>query len=224
MSTSYFKTSIGKKQVQGVAGLLLCGFLVVHLLGNLQLLVPDKGELFNAYAAKLASLGIGLYIAEAGLAAMFLIHLGIGIWLWLENRRARPMGYAVSARSGAGATTASRTMIWTGLAILIFLIVHLWMFKYSGFLAKPFGLYQVVMEELATPFWAIVYVAVFVLMGLHLSHAVQSAFQTLGLNHPRYTPAIKMMGSVFAWAIAAGYAALALWIFIKDFPGAGTFG
>jgi succinate dehydrogenase / fumarate reductase cytochrome b subunit len=61
-------------------------------------------------------------------------------------------------------------------------------------------------------------------MGLHLSHAVQSAFQTLGLNHPRYTPAIKMMGSVFAWAIAAGYAALALWIFIKDFPGAGTFG
>jgi succinate dehydrogenase / fumarate reductase cytochrome b subunit len=224
MSTSYFKTSIGKKQIQGVAGLLLCGFLVVHFLGNLQLLVPDQGELFNAYAAKLASLGIVLYIAEAGLAAMFLIHLGIGIWLWLENRRARPQGYAVSARSGAGATTASRTMIWTGLAIFVFLIVHLWMFKFSGFESMPFGLYQVVMEELAKPLWAIVYVAVFLLMGLHLSHAVQSAFQTLGLNHPKYTPAIKTLGSIFAWAIAAGYAGLAAWIFIKDAPGSGMFG
>ena len=70
---------------------------------------------------------------------------------WLENRRARPQGYAVSACSGAGATTASRTMIWTGLAIFVFLIVHLWMFKFSGFESMPFGLYQVVMEELAKP-------------------------------------------------------------------------
>jgi len=215
---SYLRTSIGKKQVQGVAGLLLCGFLVVHLLGNLQLLIDDRGAVFNAYAANLASLGVGLYFAEAGLSAVFLIHLGIGIWLWLENRRARPRGYAVSARSGAGATTASRTMIWTGIVILIFLIVHLWMFKFSGFEEKTFGLYQVVVEELATPFWAITYVAVFVLLGLHLSHAVQSAFQTLGLNHPRYTPVIKTIGSVFAWAIAAGYGALALWIFFKDVP------
>jgi succinate dehydrogenase / fumarate reductase cytochrome b subunit len=218
----YFSSSIGKKQVQGVAGLLLCGFLVAHLLGNFLLLKGD--EAFNAYADKLASLGIVLYVAEAGLAACFLIHLGFGILLWLENRRARPVGYAVDKRSGAGATTASRTMIYTGTVILVFLIIHLWMFKFSDFESKDLGLWQVVIEELNEPYWAIGYLVVFILLGLHLSHAVQSAFQTLGVNHPKYTPIIKGFGQVFAWVIAAAYAFLAIWAFFKDLPGAGMYG
>lgn len=224
---SYIQSSIGKKQIQGVAGLLLCGFLVTHLLGNLLLLAGDED--FNAYVEKLASFGIGLYAAEIGLASVFLIHIGFGIWVWLENRSARPVHYAVAAKSGgvesgAGATLASRTMVFTGIAIFVFLIIHLWMFKYSGFAEKEYGLYQVVMEELAKPYWAFGYVAVFVLLGLHLSHAVQSAFQTLGLVHPKYNPLIKGAGQVFAWAIAAGYAFLAVWAYIKDVPGTGMFG
>jgi succinate dehydrogenase / fumarate reductase cytochrome b subunit len=218
----YLCSSIGKKQVQGVAGLLLCGFLVAHLLGNFLLL--QGYETFNAYADKLASLGIVLYVAEAGLAAFFIIHLGVGILLWLENRRARPVGYAVNARSGDGATTASRTMIWTGFAVLVFLVLHLWMFKFSDFLSKDRGLWQVVIEELNKPLWAFGYVAVFVLLGLHLSHAVQSAFQTLGFKHPKYDPLIKGFGQLFAWTIAAGYAFLAIWAFLKDLPGAGMHG
>ena len=224
---SYIRSSIGKKQIQGVAGLLLCIFLVTHLLGNLLLL---KGhEAFNAYVDKLASFGVLLYLAEVGLAACFLIHLAVGIWVWLENRSARPVGYAVNARSGgvdsgAGATLASRTMVFTGIAILVFLVIHLWMFKYSGFEAKDYRLYQVVMEALARPLWAFGYVAFFVLLGLHLSHAVQSAFQTLGLNHPKYNPLIKAVSQTYAWVIAAGYALLALWAYIRDVPATGLFG
>jgi succinate dehydrogenase / fumarate reductase cytochrome b subunit len=218
----YLSSSIGKKQIQGIAGLLLCGFLVAHLIGNFLLLKGD--EAFNAYADQLASLGVALYAAEAGLAACFLIHLGFGILLWLENRRARPVGYAVVKRSGAGATTASRTMIWTGLIILVFLVLHLWMFKYSDFESKDLGLWQVVIEELTKPYWAAGYIAVFVLLGLHLSHAVQSAFQTLGFNHPKYTPFVKGIAQVYAWTVAAGYAFLAVWAFLKDLPGTGMHG
>jgi succinate dehydrogenase / fumarate reductase cytochrome b subunit len=181
-------------------------------------------ETFNAYADRLASFGILLYVAEAGLAALFVIHFGVGILIWLENKKARPVGYARDTRSGAGATIASRTMIYTGIAILVFLVVHLWMFKFSDFQSKDLGLWQVVIEELNKAYWVIGYVAVFVLLGLHLSHAVQSAFQTLGLNHPKYTPLIKGFGQVFAWAIAAGYAFLAVWAFFKDLPGTGMQG
>jgi succinate dehydrogenase / fumarate reductase cytochrome b subunit len=220
----YLKSSVGKKQIQGVAGLLLCGFLVTHLMGNLLLLKGEWGEAFNAYAAKLASFGMGLYVAEAGLAACFLIHIGLGILVALENRRARPVKYAVNARSGDGATTASRTMLYTGIVILVFLILHLWMFKFSDFESRDYGLWQVVIEELNKPHWAIGYLAVFVLLGLHLSHAVKSAFQTLGINHPKYNPIIKGFGQVFAWAIAAGYAFLAVWAFFQDLPGPGSTG
>ena len=216
---SYFKSSIGLKQIQGVAGLCLCGFLVAHLAGNFLLLKGDQA--FNAYADGLASLGFALYVAEAGLAAFFLGHLGLGIWLALDNRRARPEGYAYNARSGAGATNASRTMVYTGIAILVFLILHLWMFKFSDFHSRDLGLWEVVIEELRKPYWAIGYVAVFVLLGLHLSHAVQSAFQTVGIRHPKYTPIIKGAGQVFAWSIAAGYAFLAIWAFLQDVPGSG---
>jgi succinate dehydrogenase / fumarate reductase cytochrome b subunit len=219
---SYISSSIGKKQIQGVAGLLLCGFLVAHLLGNLLLLKGD--EAFNAYADKLASFGVVLYFAEAGLAALFLIHFGVGVLLWWENKRARPVGYARNTRSGEGATTASRTMIYTGIAILVFLILHLWMFKFSDFQSKDLGLWQVVIEELSIPYWAVGYVVVFVLLGLHLSHAVQSAFQTLGIKHPKYDPLIKGFGQVFAWAIATGYAFLAVWAFLADLPGTGING
>lgn len=218
----YFKSSVGKKQIQGIAGLLLCGFLVAHLLGNLLLLKGD--EVFNAYAAKLASFGVGLYFAEAGLAALFLIHLCLGLWVALENRAARPVKYAVSAKSGEGATIASRTMVYSGVAILIFLILHLWMFKFSDFQSREYGLWQVVIEELNKPYWAVGYLAVFVLLGLHLSHAVKSGFQTLGLNHPKYNPAIQAGGQAFAWLIAAGYAFLAIWAFFYDLPGTGMGG
>lgn len=224
---AYITSTIGKKQIQAVAGLLLCGFLVTHLLGNLLLLKGD--ETFNAYVARLASFGFALYVAEVGLAACFLIHLAFGTWVWLENRRARPISYQMKEKSGgvasgAGATLSSRTMVFTGFAILVFLILHVWMFKFSDFESKPFGLYQVVLEDLAHPFWAFGYVAAFALLGLHLNHGVQSAFQTLGINHPKYTPIIKGAGWIVAWALAAGYAFLAIWAFAKDAPASGMFG
>jgi len=126
-------SSLGKKIIMGFSGLLLCGFIVVHLIGNLTLLLPDKDP-FNKYANFLtAELGNIIYIAEFLLASIFLIHLLYGIFVTVDNRRARPQRYAVvkDAKHTSKKSFASRSMIYTGFVIIVFLIWHLLHFKFG---------------------------------------------------------------------------------------------
>lgn len=200
----FLESSIGKKILVAAAGMLLCGFLVTHLLGNLLMFVG--GDIFNRYAETLTSNPL-LPLAEAGLVGLFLIHIVLSVRAVLANRAARPEGYQVYTSKGAR-TPGSATMALTGTVILAFVIIHVATFKYQLGGPKGIDLFAHVLGWFANPWYAIFYVLAMGAVGLHLSHGVQSAMQTFGLNHTRYTPLIRKAGLAFAFVIFAGFASL----------------
>lgn len=191
-----------------LAGLLLCGFLVAHLAGNLFLVAGEPA--FNGYAEALEENPL-LPIAEIGLAAIFLLHIVMSLIARYQNAQARPVGYVMQKAKG-GRTPGSRTMIISGLLVLLFLIIHLKTFRFAE---EPESLYKLVMAAFKNPLYSGFYVLAMGGLALHLSHGVQSAFQTFGLNHPRYTPLIKKAGLAFALVICGGFAALPIWALLK---------
>ncbi len=211
----YLCSSIGKKQLMGVTAFLLIGFLKAHLLGNFLLLLGPAA--FNEYGHKLMSLGPLLIIAEIILLAIFLTHLVLAISLVWQNRKARPVKYYSKQRTGRGATFASNTMPYTGIVILIFICLHLWCFKYGtyyefdldGIIVRD--LYRTVIEYFANPFYTAWYVLAMIAMGIHLSHGVQSAFQSVGFRHARYTPLIKKLGCALSLFLTVGFSGLSIY-------------
>ncbi len=213
----FLESSIGKKIMVAAAGLLLCGFLITHLLGNLLMFVG--GDAFNKYAEALEHNPL-LPIAEIGLVALFVVHIILAYRATYLNRAARPEGYQVYKGKGAR-TPGSRTMAITGTLVLAFVIIHVATFKYDvgGFkgMAGEEGLFAHVLGWFANPWYAAFYVLAVGGVGLHLSHGVQSAIQTFGLNHPRYTPLIKKAGLAFAGLIFLGFASFPVYFgFIKN--------
>jgi succinate dehydrogenase / fumarate reductase cytochrome b subunit len=207
----FFTSSIGRKVVVGLAGLLLCGFLVTHLAGNLFLFVGEGA--FNHYAETLEKNPL-LPIAEIGLVALFVIHILVSLRLRYENRKARPVAYAESASKG-GRSAGSRSMTWTALLVLAFLLVHIKTFKFGD---DAQGLYRLVMTWFTNPLYVGFYVLALLGLGLHVSHGIQSAFQTLGLNHPRYTPLIRKAGMAFAILVCGGFMSIPIWAFMTGGP------
>jgi succinate dehydrogenase / fumarate reductase cytochrome b subunit len=211
--------SIGKKYVMGWTGLLWSLFLVVHLAGNIAIFVG--AEALNAYAHKLASLGPLLYIAEIGLAVLFLLHAGLAIWVTLENSASRPEPYGLS-RSKGGKTLASSTMIWTGLFVVVFLIVHLVTIKFAAhrdFVLKGETVPDIHHTTLAlfqSPFYAIFYCVGVCLLGLHVSHGLHSSVRTIGLHGKTFTPKIEKIAIAFGWIVALGYASFPVWAILSE--------
>ena len=202
-----FHSSIGKKFFVAAAGLLLCGFLVAHLYGNLQMYAGEGA--FNHYAETLEQNPL-LPAAEIGLAALFLLHIAVSMTLKYQNRQARPVPYAMQEAKG-GRTPGSRTMIISGITVLAFLIIHLKSFRFGE---DPNGLFKLVMSSFKNPLYSGFYVLAMGALSLHLSHGFQSAFQTLGVNHPKYTPLIKKAGLAFALIICAGFASIPIWAYL----------
>lgn len=217
-------TTVAKKILMALTGLSLVIFVCVHLAGNLLLYVGPGA--FNTYAHKLMSLGGLLYVAEAILAAFFLVHIGTGIWITLANWRARPDSYEVNVGQGhqSRMNISSKTMIWTGLAIAVFTVVHLINFKYGpgieeGYTAVLDGetvrdLYRLVAESFMKEVYVIPYVLCMALFGYHIRHGFWSAFQSLGVNHPRYTPVIYGIGVLAAIILAVGFLLIPIWFYI----------
>jgi succinate dehydrogenase / fumarate reductase cytochrome b subunit len=197
-------SSIGRKFSVAVAGLLLCGFLVFHLAGNL-ILFAGPGP-FNRFAETLDKNPL-IPVAEIGLAVLFILHMVVALILRWRNARARPVGY-VDYESKGGRTLGSRTMTVSALILLAFLIIHLKDFRFGD---DSNGHFQMVIGAFQNKVYASFYVLAMIALGLHLSHGFQSAFQTLGINHPRYTPLIKKTGVLFAVVIAGGFAVLPIW-------------
>lgn len=203
----FLTSSIGKKLQVALAGLFLCLFLVTHLAGNLLLWAgPDA---FNHYAKFLESQAL-LPVAEFGLLFLFLLHIITALWVRWENRKARPIGYQSHAWAG-GRTVSSASMLYTGLIVLVFVIIHV---KTMKFESAGNSLYEHVLDELKegpASAMAIFYLAAMLALGVHLSHGVQAAARTFGVDHPKFTPAIQRVGMAFALVIAAGFGAIAFW-------------
>jgi succinate dehydrogenase / fumarate reductase cytochrome b subunit len=198
-------SSIGRKIVMGLTGLLLVGFLVEHLHGNLKLLEDADGRAFDEYVAFLGGFGPLLVLAELGLAALFLVHIYLAFRLTLENLQARKQKYAIRNDRGA-VTLGSVTMFYSGALILGYLIKHLLDFRFHArFFEAPAAL---VKETLSQPWHGVVYIAVALVVGVHLSHGFKSAFQSIGVAHPRLYPVLERLGILVAVLFAVGFASI----------------
>jgi len=227
---TYLASSIGKKQVMGATGCCLVLFVLGHMIGNLQLLIPDPAEAqaaFNTYSYLLTKSKLLLYIAEAGLVVLFVTHLYLAITLKLQNYKARGTArYVVEARKGKK-QFPTFVMIWTGLAIAAFIVWHIITLRNGvhyhyinpdvadGIVVRDMWLTTV--HFLGNPLFAAFYLTIMLLLGFHMWHAISSAFQTMGINHQKWTPIIDKLAIVYCVVVATGFGVTAAgtWISIN---------
>ena len=208
---AFLFSSIGRKYLMGATGLFLCLFLVVHLIGNL-LLYAGSG-IYNEYAHKLHSNPEFLVLAEIVLYAALAVHISYGICLQFVNRSARQVRYAMQQSKrqdrvlSQAVPTPDKTMFLTGLVVLLFLAVHLSDFKFEfGWdvleSAEPAVKARLILSTLTR---SLIYFVGSVVLGVHVSHGLQSSFQSLGWNHPKYTPLIRCLSWLFGVVVAIGF-------------------
>jgi len=214
-----FSSSVGTKIVLAFTGLSLFGFLLVHLYGNLLAFLGPAT--YNEHAHALISNPL-IIPAEIGLLALFLIHVFKATANYLNNRGARPQGYGMKKWAGGASrkSVGSSTMIWTGLATLLFVAVHLRTFKYGpvytstgeGGTAER-DLYRLFIEVFQRPIWVVSYVVSMILLGLHLRHGISSSMQSLGIMPETRTAMVLRAGLVLAVVIAGLFAILPVVVF-----------
>jgi succinate dehydrogenase / fumarate reductase cytochrome b subunit len=219
-------TTVGKKVLTGFTGIAWILFIIAHLLGNLQLYKQDQGAAFNAYTKFLESQGTLLYIAEAGLVLTLLLHAAIGISIWLGKRRARPVDYVKYASAGepSAQNLSSRTMIFTGSLLLVFIVFHVWTFKFGPGISEGYvtmvneeparDLYRLVVETFKNPLYVVGYSVVMLLLGLHLRHGFWSAFQSLGAIRPSARHTFRVVGSIIAILLSIGFLSIPIYIYL----------
>jgi len=205
-------TSLLKKAIMALTGLAMAGFLVTHLFGNLMLF--SGYEKYNAYAKVLEDNPLFLIPAEIGLLAVFILHIYLAYRLTVENRAARGQGYAEIQTNGES-SFASRHMWATGWIIFFFVVIHVYMFKFG---ARPgaAGLWGLVIQEFRKPSVVIFYVVSMLAMGIHLSHAIGSSLQSLGLRDSGGRPRLGGASAAIGWGLAIGFAMLPLWVILFD--------
>ncbi len=210
-------STLSRKIVMAATGLFLCSFLVVHLGGNLILLLPepDARPLFNAYAAAMSGFLLIKVIAY-GLYAAILIHVVFAVWIAVVNRRASGSRYAVDRRAGASPWYAQQ-MNLLGAVLLVFLVVHmkdLWfVYKFGEVPLDAEGhrdLYEVVLTVFQSPTYTLLHIVAFVALGFHLRHGFVGALGTLGLYGSLTRRIAEGVGTVYSVAISAGFAGIAL--------------
>lgn len=214
------KSQVGRKILTGVTGIGLIIFIIFHLIGNLTLF--GDAQAFNEYTYALESLGWILYILEAGLATAFLLHAYVGISIWWNRRKARPEGYVKYQSKGGPShqTWAAKSMIFTGVVLLVFLVIHIDTFKFGAtdMITLPSGeeardLKELVIATFQQPLYAFGYTAVMILLGLHLGHGFWSAFTSLTMKHKEYSTIVYTIGVIFAILMAVGFLFIPLYIY-----------
>lgn len=209
-----YRTALGKKAVMAVSGLVLFGFVVAHMLGNLKAYQGEKA--FNDYAAGLREIGVpelpyggALWIARGVLLAAVLLHIGAAWAVTRESRKARPVAYVKAPTSHT--SYASRTLRWGGVVILLFVVYHLLHLTFGvvhpDFQPEAHGQFHAYHNFVAgfrVPWVGLIYVVANLALGLHLFHGVWSLFQSLGLSHPRYNAWRRAFATTFAWAVTLG--------------------
>jgi succinate dehydrogenase / fumarate reductase, cytochrome b subunit len=234
--TTYLTSSIGRKWTMGLTGLFLILFLIVHLIGNFQLLKDDGGESFNKYTYFMTHNPL-IKTVSYGLYFFIILHTIQGLLLWRDNKKAKGQTYAVKA-TVPGVKIESQYMALLGTLILFFLIIHMGDFwakmKFGEYLSEwniaddlatrtyanfaegePIkDLYGRVSEAFKSPLLILLYLVGQIVLFFHLKHGFQSAFQTLGVNHPKYTPFIKGLGLGYSILVPLGFALIPIIFFI----------
>jgi succinate dehydrogenase / fumarate reductase cytochrome b subunit len=216
-------SSLGRKLAMSLTGLFLVSFLVVHLSGNFLLFKGDNGEAFNVYSHFMSTNGL-IRVLEIGLLAGFLIHIITSLILTRRNRSARPVAYAYQATSKK-VTWFSRNMGLSGSIVLVFLIIHLLNFYFPFHYGydntvliegKEYkDMYSLVIGVFRNEWWySILYLLALVLLGFHLQHGFASAFQTLGLDHVKYSPLIQGLGNLISVLIPLGFATMPIYFWL----------
>jgi succinate dehydrogenase / fumarate reductase cytochrome b subunit len=220
-----FRTSIGSKLVVAASGALLLGFLLVHALGNLLILKgPDA---LNAYADWLQGHPL-LWGFRLGLLALFGLHVALTVRLARENRAARPVRYHKLARLGV--RLPGRLMLLSGGLLFAFVVFHLLHLTVRAVgpgvsplldAAGRVDVYGLVMASFGQPLYAAVYLGAMLILGLHLVHAIEGLFQTLGFNHESYQPLIRLLAPLLTLLIVAGFAAIPVLVLTGVLGGGG---
>jgi len=210
-------SSIARKLIMALTGLLLFGFLAMHLAANLLLFI--SADSYNHYGHALTSNPL-IYVAEAGLLLLFLYHIIDAITLKLGEGKARPQEN--DQRESLGKSTVhSRTMIWSGLAILVFLVIHVATLKYGEHISTVVqgqevrDLYALVAKKFTNIWYAGFYVAMMVLLGFHLAHALQSSLRTLGFAERRWLRAAKILSLIVALIFTVGFGAMPIYFYLR---------
>ncbi len=220
------QSSIVRKQIVAVTGLAMVGFLIAHLSGNF--LIFAGPEAFNGYSKKLHDLGPILWVLRIGLIAALLGHVVLAIKLTGENHAARGGRYAVSNSRGDGGF-CKKTMIYTGILILVFVALHLYDFTYRDKTGDPtivegvngglsLGLFGLVWNSFLQPWHSGLYILAMIILGFHLSHGIQSLFQSIGFFHDRYTPMVKKIGFALAILLAVGFISIPIYVNVVRTP------
>ena len=199
----FYDSSIGKKAVMAVTGLVLFGFLILHMLGNLQVFLGR--EVMNHYAETLHGNPGLLWVARVVLLVSVVLHTWAAIQLTAVKTAARPVAYVKPGN--VQGSTGSRTMMLSGPVIALFVIGHLLHFT-TGTIHPQFvelHAYENVITGFANPIAGGLYIVAMILVGFHLSHGIWSMFQSIGFSHPRYMPLIKKFAGVFSWILIAGF-------------------
>ncbi len=199
----FWMTTVGKKVLMALSGIILFAYVIAHMLGNMQIYMGS--EVINRYAHFLHSNEGMLWSARIVLLAAVLVHAVAGIQLWARKKEARPVAYR--NKENIQASPASRTMIWTGVIIGLFVVYHVLDLTVGSGAVRPAPYKELdpgfnVTQGFAYPVTAILYIVAMVALGFHLWHGVYSMFGTLGLEHPRYTQGVRKLAALAATLIA----------------------
>lgn len=220
---NFLTSSLGRKVIMALTGIALVGFILMHLAGNL-LLLDGSGSLFNQYVYKLYSWGPLLIVAELGLAGLFALHIISGILVSAGNKVARSQNYEMARTKGSTFSNASsKYMIISGSIMLLFLILHIWQFRFGPGITEGYetiingeksrDLFRLVVEVFQNPVYVVIYLTVMVFLGFHLRHGFWSAFQSLGVMNPRIKYPIYTIGVLLALAVSVGFLILPIWLY-----------
>jgi succinate dehydrogenase / fumarate reductase cytochrome b subunit len=213
---SFLSSTVGKKAVMAISGIALFGFVVIHLIGNLQIFLgPD---VFNAYARSLRHLPALVWSSRVVLLVMVTLHIWVSLQLAVGKSEARPIGY--ERHVSAGSMYASRTMYMSGPIIAAFVVYHLLQFTFGigGTKFEQFDAYGNVINGFQVPVVSGFYVIAIALLCVHLRHGLWSIFQTLGFHHERYLRRVKNAAGFIAMLIFLGFVSIPIAVVLRIIP------
>ena len=212
----FLQKTIGQRFVLGITGLGLCGFVFIHMLGNL--LILKGSESYNTYAYKLHEIKI-IEILEIGLFAFFIGHIATAIIVNIKNAKAKGTSYKKRATGAKRTLLGDRLLVFQGVVLLVFLINHLLTFKFGVHYETNLNgkqlrdIYLLVTEVFQNPVYLVGYLFTLIILGYHLIHGLPASLKTLGFYHPRYMFGLQILGWVFGLIVTLGFALPIVYIY-----------